>query len=245
MQVVRCASIYEKRAAEERARVEQKTRRWPLWLAGGIAALALAGWLLSEPYGRDAWIIAGEVAVLWIAGVAGFAFFSRATGGSQGEAGERAALKALAGLPEEYTAITNLKVPGFEKWGDVDILLLGPMGALVIEVKNFQGQCRIEGEYWSHVSASGAGLRRRSVSGQLRGYIKAVNAFLARQGIACPVNGLIAINSNAWLEIAAPPPFPLVPYDRLEQRVEEMAAAKRPDQVEKARDALCSAASPT
>lgn len=242
MQLVRSASIYEARASVERARVVQRFRFWPLWLVAGLAIIALVSWQASHTYGSQAWLVGSEVAVLWAAGVFAVAHISRMTGGSQGEAGERAALNSLAALPDSYTAITNLLIPGFEKWGDVDILLIGPMGVLVIEVKNFTGQCRVEGEYWSHVTQSGAGLRRRSVSGQLRGYIKAVNVFLSRQGIACPVNGLIAINSNAWIEIAAPPPFPLVAYDRLQAQIEAMPAAKRLLENEKAREALCSVA---
>ncbi|HEX5323005.1 MAG TPA: nuclease-related domain-containing protein [Capsulimonadaceae bacterium] len=245
MQVVRSASIYEQRAQEERERVVRRHRFWPLWLVGGLLVIALISWEMSRSSGASAWGVGGEIAIIWVAGVFGVSFLSRLTGGSQGEAGERAALRALADLPDTYTAITNLLVPGFEKWGDVDILLIGPMGALVIEVKNFTGQCRIEGEYWSHITQSGAGLRRRSVSGQLRGYIKAVNAYLSRQGISCPVSGLIAINSNAWLQIAAPPPFPLVPYDRLKAHIELMPQSKRPAENDRAREALCSAVTKT
>jgi hypothetical protein len=240
MQLVRSASIYEKRADEERARVVRRFRFWPLWLAAGLLLIALISWQASHPYGADAWLVGGEAAAVWILGVLGVSFLSRLTGGSQGEAGERAALNSLAALPDTYTAITNLLIPGFEKWGDVDILLVGPMGVLVVEVKNFQGQCRVEGEYWSHIGRHGAS-RQRSVSGQLRGYIKAVNAYLSRQGIACPISGLIAINSNAWIEIAAPPPFALVPYDRLVAYIEAMPAIRRPAESEKAREALCSA----
>ena len=90
------------------------------------------------------------------------------------------------------------------------------------------------------VSAHGTGLARKSVSGQLRGYVKAVNAFLARNKVVCPVTGIIAINSNAWIEIAAPPPYPLVPYDRLKAQIEAMPEARRASENEKAREALCS-----
>lgn len=241
MQIVRSASIYEKRANEERERVVWRYRFWPIWLAGGVVLIALVSLSLARSYGPSIWADAGAVAALWAVAVLAVTFLSRITGGSQGEAGENAALSALASLPDTYTAFTNFKVPGFEKWGDVDILVLGPMGVAVIEVKNFQGHCRVEGEHWSHVSASGASVGRKSVSGQLRGYLKAVNAFLARQKIACPVAGVIAINSNAWIEIAAPPPFPLVPYDRLKAHIEAMPEARRQSENEKAREALCSA----
>lgn len=241
MQIVRSASIYEKRATEERERVIRKYRFWPLWLIGGLLAIGITTVAFARTYGTPAWIVGGEAMAVWLAIVLATAFLSRATGGSQGEAGENAALRALTALPESYTAFTNLKIPGFEKWGDVDILVLGPMGAVVVEVKNFQGHCRVEGEHWSHVTMHGAAVGRKSVSGQLRGYIKAVNAFLSRKGIACPVEALIAINSNAWIEIAAPPPYPLLPYDRLAAFISEMPPAKRPGEIEKARDALCSA----
>lgn len=240
MQIVRSASIYEQRASDERERVIRRFRFWPIWLAGGCVLIALACLWLVRAYGASVWADGGAVMALWAVAVGSVTVLSRATGGSQGEAGENAALRALTSLPDTYTAFSNLKIPGFEKWGDVDILVVGPMGVVVVEVKNFQGHVRVEGEYWSHVSAHGTGLARKSVSGQLRGYVKAVNAFLARNKVVCPVTGIIAINSNAWIEIAAPPPYPLVPYDRLKAQIEAMPEARRPSENERAREALCS-----
>jgi hypothetical protein len=57
--------------------------------------------------------------------------------------------------------------------------------------------------------------------------------------------GLIAINSNAVIQITSPPPYSLVPYDRLKAHVEALPPAKRPAEVQKAKEALCSAATTT
>lgn len=55
-----------------------------------------------------------------------------------GYEGERRVQASLQSLSNEYIAVTSFVVPG-TKQGDVDLLLIGRMGVLVVEIKAYAG----------------------------------------------------------------------------------------------------------
>jgi Holliday junction resolvase-like predicted endonuclease len=142
-----------------------------------------------------------------------------------GEAGERRALSVLERLSDEYVAITNCKIPGYERIGDLDIIVLGPHGVAVVEVKNLRGRIIIDGEHWSGIGRHGAH-RIKSGSKQLRDEVQALSKYLSMQRVPTPVHGFIGINPNAELEIVNAPAYPLVPYDLLADKITDLPAAR-------------------
>ena len=70
----------------------------------------------------------------------------------RGTSGEDAVLQTLRGLPDGYTAVANFVAPGTRQ-GDMDLLVLGPAGVLVIEVKSYTGRFACAGDLWFTVEA--------------------------------------------------------------------------------------------
>lgn len=51
-------------------------------------------------------------------------------------------------LSDEFIYFRNLTLPGQRSVGEIDGVLLGPLGAIVIQVENFAGEYAIEGDTW-------------------------------------------------------------------------------------------------
>lgn len=60
---------------------------------------------------------------------------------------EQRVLALLRDLPEEYMVVTNFVPPGTCQ-GDLDLLILGPSGILVGEIKNYPGEIIYEHGKW-------------------------------------------------------------------------------------------------
>lgn len=67
--------------------------------------------------------------------------------GEEGE--ERTVQMVIHALDSNWTLFRNVSLPGRNK-GDLDIVLVGPPGVWVLEVKNFQGKYRNIGETWEY-----------------------------------------------------------------------------------------------
>jgi len=240
MRVIRLRSIYDERDEARRAVSRARLRMWPVWLVGGgvvigVGVSCYARFLDPGAWSGGIWLLATWAVIVPLVVALGWAGSQ-----SQGEAGENAALNALCGVGDDYIAITNFKIPGYERIGDLDIVLAGPVGVVVVEVKNLRGPWRVDGDRWVSMGDRGPGLRR-GVGGQLKGQVKALASFLGRAGAPCRVIGLIAVNSNAAIEIASPGPYPIVPYDRLATVIAAESATAGRDAL-KARETLCSIA---
>ena len=103
----------------------------------------------------------------------------------QGYAGERRVLTELQPLPDEYVAVTNYVVPG-TKQGDVDLLLIGPMGLLVVEIKTYPGRIVYENGKWQRVQTNGWKTPLKSVSGQVKRNRQAVAAHVKQEQARIP-----------------------------------------------------------
>lgn len=95
--------------------------------------------------------------------------------------GHRAELRVLGilrSLPDTYVAITNYVVRETAR-GDIDILLVGPPGVLVIEVKRYAGQIVYEyGKWWRRQSRTWKTRIPKNPSAQARGNRKALIGYL-------------------------------------------------------------------
>lgn len=98
-----------------------------------------------------------------------------------GHMGERRVLTLLRDLPDTYVAITNFVVPGTER-GDIDLILVGPFGVLVIEVKFYEGHILFEhGRWWRRQKNGWKTRLKKNPSAQAKGHRKALLAYLQQE----------------------------------------------------------------
>ena len=211
---------------------------WAVLAVGATAPLVAAFWL------RDQIVPLATISGAWAIVVGLIAFMRAAKPIGSGEEGERMALRSLESLPDEYLAITNCKIPTYEQIGDLDIVVVGPHGIAVVEVKRFLRRVVVDGDQWTGLSRYSP-TPMRSVSKQLRSEVQALTKYLGGQQINTPVHGIIAINPNALLEVATPPPYPIVPYDALADAVLKLPPARTGPQLDVIERKLCSTATTT
>ena len=122
----------------------------------------------------------------------------------RGAEGEDAVLHALRGLPDGYVAVTNFVAPGTRQ-GDTDLLLLGPAGILVVEVKSYTGHYACHGDTWSAVHADGTRQPlRSSVSRQLKRSRKAIAHYLVDCDVSAPVHAVAVFRPGVRLDLSHP-----------------------------------------
>ncbi|MBS1707301.1 MAG: NERD domain-containing protein [Armatimonadetes bacterium] len=117
-----------------------------------------------------------------------------------GARGERLTERALAALDDRYLLIRNWVPPYGKKTGDIDQVLLGPHGALVMEIKNYNRATKCEGDTW-FVEAGDHGYwqPKKSLSSQLRGNIRKVAKRLPGK-----TSGVLVFNDSADLTLIDP-----------------------------------------
>ena len=122
----------------------------------------------------------------------------------RGAEGEDAILHSLRGLPEGYAAVTNFVPPGTRQ-GDTDLLILGPAGILVVEVKAYVGHYACHGDVWSAVHTDGTCQPlRSSVSRQLKRSRKAISHYLVDCDVSVPVHAVAVFRSGVVLDLDHP-----------------------------------------
>ena len=92
---------------------------------------------------------------------------------AKGILGENAVTELLQGLPDDYFLINDVVLPGHP--GNIDHVVVGPCGIVVIETKNFSGAVESHGNAW-FVN----GRRFRSISKQVNRGAIAVRETLSR-----------------------------------------------------------------
>ena len=145
----------------------------------------------------------------------------------RGAEGEEAVLQTLRGLPDTYTAIANFVVPGTRQ-GDLDLLVLGPAGILVLEVKTYTGRYACVGDAWFSLPPGGP--RRplkSSVSRQLKRAAKSVAHYLVDCDIQVPIHTAAVFRAGADLELTRPT-VPIIREDALIDHIQALPDAPRP-----------------
>lgn len=143
----------------------------------------------------------------------------------RGLEGEDAALAVLQGLPDTYACISNFVVPG-TRHGDSDLLVVGPFGVLVIEVKSYTGRYACHGDSWFRVHENDTKQPlRTSVSRQLKRNIKAVQHYLVDCEVCAPVHGVAVFKSTAQLDLVHPT-VPILTHETIAAHIEALAPAR-------------------
>jgi len=188
-------------------------------VAGGVLLWSQASHLAGYGFGAAAFLSLGGIQ----SGVRALRAYNRY---SRGTEGEDTVLNALRGLPEEYTAVANFVAPGTRQ-GDLDLLILGPAGVLVIEVKSYTGRYACHGDAWFAVHPDGARQPLRgSVSRQLKRGRKAVAHYLVDCDVSVPVHAVAVFRAGVQLELAHPT-VPVVMQDALCGHVSALPPAPR------------------
>ncbi len=124
-------------------------------LAGTLAALgAVVAFAVAPPP-----VAAGVAVALLLLPLAAWIASRRAAGRAArfraGARGEDALERALAAaLRDDYTLYRNLHLPG--GGGDLDGVLLGPPGLILLENKAYRGEFVIFGDRWTRAAAPGS-----------------------------------------------------------------------------------------
>jgi len=145
----------------------------------------------------------------------------------RGAEGEEAVLATLRALPDGYAAISNFVVPGTRQ-GDTDLLVLGPAGILVVEVKTYTGRYGCHGDSWFAVQADGTRQPlRSSVSRQLKRNRKAIAHYLVDCDTVAPVHAVAVFRPGVCLELTQPT-VPVLTQDSLLDYILNLPPAPRP-----------------
>ncbi len=146
---------------------------------------------------------------------------------ARGAAGEEAVLHTLRGLPDGFAVVANFVVPG-TRAGDADLLVLGPMGVLVLEVKACRGRLACRGDVWFTVGSDGERRATRgSASRQVKRARKAVAHYLVDCDLCLPVCAAVVFRPGASLELVQPT-VPILGQEDLLAHILALPPAPRP-----------------
>ena len=196
---------------------------------GTLAVAGVAGgvllWTQAAPLGGYGFAAAAFLALTGIqSGVRALRAFNRY---ARGTGGEDAVLHTLRVLGDAYGVVTSFVVPGTRQ-GDTDLLVLGPAGILVVEVKSYTGHCACHGDAWFAVHADGARQPLRgSVSRQVKRGRKALAHFLVDCEVSVPVHAVAVFRSGVRLDLFHPT-VPVVLQDALPDFVRALPPAPQP-----------------
>jgi hypothetical protein len=106
----------------------------------------------------------------------------------RGREGEEKVLQTLVqALDGQWHVFQNINLPGYNK-GDLDLVMVGPPGVWVLEVKNFNGRYRNVGQHWQY--KDGKSWRSASNNPSKQAYNNALRLanFLQADGLKVFVN---------------------------------------------------------
>jgi hypothetical protein len=189
-------------------------------VVGGILLWSQAAHLAGYGFGAAAFLSLGGVQ----SGVRALRAYNRY---SRGTEGEDAVLHALRGLPDAYTAVASFVAPGTRQ-GDMDLLILGPAGVLVVEIKSYTGRYACHGDAWFAVHPDGTRQPLRgSVSRQLKRGRKAIAHYLVDCDVSAPVHAVAVFRPGVQLDLTHPT-VPIVTQDALLGHILALSPAPRP-----------------
>lgn len=185
MQVIRFSSFAKTKVT--------RLVRLGLYLLGLAVVLGLGAWLYL-PW--RLYLMLGA----FLAFVRATAYFNAALNPWFGNKGEDRLEETLASLDDRYLLVRNwVPVVGEKSRGDIDFLLLGPHGALVIEVKTFSVATKCDGDKWQIQRPNGSWRWIKSPSRQLSGNVNVVAKLLKIRA-----HGALVFNDRADLKTCSP-----------------------------------------
>lgn len=110
-----------------------------------------------------------------------------------GAAGEAVLPQLLRDLPDSYTLLNGVPVPGSH--ADIDHVLVGPGGLWALEAKHHVGMVQCVGDSWGYMRRGRGGVPQEghigSPSQQARRAADALTRYIQRRGVAQPVQPVV------------------------------------------------------
>ena len=122
-----------------------------------------------------------------------------------GQEGEEQVLQLIVqSLDGNWSVFQNIRIPGRNK-GDLDLLLVGPPGLWVLEVKNFRGIYRNIGDTWEYKKDKKWKATKKSPSQQANNNALRLKNFLKADNINVFVNqAVVWVNQESPLTVENP-----------------------------------------
>src|SRR5262245_33414941 len=193
------------------AQLSKQRRRMVLSLVGGLA-IGVASALFWHPGGA----VVGLVAAM----LAARPSYRRFLNYRNGAAGERSVAELLTRLPDDYVLLNDVVLPGHS--GNIDHVLIGPCGVVVMETKRWAGTVACVNDRWSVGRYPRANVTRQVVGAAMAG-----KACLARAGAGAPgwVEAVVVF-THPHCRLILDRPTPRVV--RFSQLMDYVAARSRP-----------------
>jgi len=137
----------------------------------------------------------------------------------KGQEGETKVVEAMiANLDDKWSLYRNISLPGRKK-SDLDVILVGPPGVWVLEVKNYEGEYKNTGEDWQYRAGHIWKSLRKSPSRQVQKNAGTLSNFLKADGIRQYVNSIV-VWANEETPLAVENPMVAVwQYNRLPEEL--------------------------
>lgn len=146
----------------------------------------------------------------------------RLTSVRKGRLGERLVTDLLRSLPDDYCLVNDVMLP--QGRGNVDHVLIGPCGVVVIETKRLAGRIRCYGDEWSVKGRRSGSISRQVNSGAsaIRYYLAARHPDLVWTALRWVESIVVFTHPTCRLEVNRARTV-VVPYSELRQVVLELA----------------------
>jgi hypothetical protein len=193
-----------------------------------IVPFATAVWLLSRGQrlscGLEFWLaFAGIIGIIWIIFKLGERYADQADQYRSGRWGEERVVDQLRYLlAGQWTLFRSFEWPN-RRWGDVDLVLVGPGGVWALEVKAYSGQIRNIGDRWQKKGRWGwrklttdPGRQASRNAARLREYLKGQGV-----GVSWVQAAVVWANEQGTLMVSDPA-VPVWTWEELPDHVEEI-----------------------
>jgi len=154
-----------------------------------------------------------------------FIFFRR---GREGE--DKVVEKLRTSLHHSWTIFRNVHLP--DRKDDLDIVLVGPGGVWVIEVKAYKGALQFRHGKWERRTKTGWANLRENPSSQVTGNAKRLNDYLKRQGLVRWVERAVALAEPQPITNFELVDIPIWLPPTIEDHVAKLATRTPPDEKE-------------
>ncbi|MBI5876096.1 MAG: NERD domain-containing protein [Chloroflexi bacterium] len=151
-----------------------------------------------------------------------------------GRKGEEAALEILrAALDNRWTIFRSLHVPGHQS--DCDLILVGPSGVWLLEVKAYRGTLRVDGRRWERQTKRGWRTLEENPSDQVARNATRLNDFLQRQGIKRWIDTAIVLAEPQPISNLEGSEIPIWLLPQLENKVAKLTTRNLPNDADLAK----------
>jgi hypothetical protein len=148
-----------------------------------------------------------------------------------GREGEEAALEKLrAALDNRWAIFRSLQLPG--RKDDCDLILVGPGGVWLLEIKAYHGTVRAQGKRWERQTKGGWTVLDENPSQQVRRMAIRLNDFLQRQGIKRWVETAVVLAEPQPVSNFESSEVPVWLVAQLEERAVALSTRKPPTEAE-------------